>query len=38
MPGNAGGGCGEVDGEAVTDMSSSSGEWTDDSVVVSKPT
>lgn len=37
-PGNAGGGCGDVDGEAVTDMSSSSGEWMDDSVVVSRPT
>lgn len=37
-PGKAGGGCGDVDGEAVTDMSSSSGEWIDDPVVVSKPT
>lgn len=38
IPGKAGGGWGEVEGDAVTDMSSSSGECTDDSVVVSKPT
>lgn len=36
-PGKAGGGCGDVDGDAVTDMSSSSGERIDDSVVVNKP-
>lgn len=36
-PGKAGGGCGDVEGDAVTDMSSSSGEWIEDSVVVNKP-
>lgn len=39
IPGNAGGGWGDDTGEAVTDMSSSSGDWTDDdSAVVSRPT